>query len=267
MVKWLKKYSFNGSKALALAFAVATTSGDGTGQIFAQEAILGAPADVGDAVAEIEHLPRLNLDNPLRLNFSGSWEKDFQRSDKWEDELSRMMTIRQERSAIQSTGGTGVLGPSVSIGNINLNSSRARGSSIVDLARLTEYVSRQTTMEIYQDRNEVRIERRGEADLVCTLAEGPTETFSSDHGAEMCGWDRQQLVFRTALPGDLDIMHRFSVSSNTKVLRMVVSISSRDSAPFNLIQAFNRYDASSGPFNCIQTITRGKVCSQTTILE
>jgi len=174
MVKWLEKYSFNGSKALALVFAVAAASGDGTGQIFAQEATLGAPADV----AEIEHLPRLNLDNPLRLNFSGSWEKDFQRSDKWEDELSRMMTIRQERSAIQSTGGTGVLGPSVSIGNINLNSSRARGSSIVDLARLAEYVSRQTTMEIYQDRNEVRIERRGEADLVCTLAEGPTETFS-----------------------------------------------------------------------------------------
>ena len=259
MVKWLKKYSFNGSKALALVFAVAAASGGGTGQIFAQEAILGAPADV----AEIEPLPRLNLDNPLRLNFSGSWEKDFQRSDKWEDELSRMMTIRQERAAIQSTGSKSTF----KVYNINLNSSRARGSSIVDLARLAEYVSRQTTMEIYQDRNEIRIERRGEADLVCTLAEGPTETFSSDHGAEMCGWDRQQLVFRTALPGDLDIMHRFSVSSNTKVLRMVVSISSRDSAPFNLIQAFNRYDASSGPFNCIQTITRGKVCSQTTILE
>ena len=48
MVKWLKKYSFNGSKALALVLAVAAASGDGTGQIFAQEATLGAPADVAE---------------------------------------------------------------------------------------------------------------------------------------------------------------------------------------------------------------------------
>ena len=32
-------------------------------------------------------LPVLDLDRPLRLDFSGSWEKDFARSDKWEDEL------------------------------------------------------------------------------------------------------------------------------------------------------------------------------------
>jgi len=29
----------------------------------------------------MEDLPVLNLDNPLRMDFSGSWEKDFRRSD------------------------------------------------------------------------------------------------------------------------------------------------------------------------------------------
>ncbi|PCI75063.1 MAG: hypothetical protein COB20_13825, partial [SAR86 cluster bacterium] len=36
-----------------------------------------------------DSLPQLDLDLPLRLDFSGSWEKDFRRSDNWEDELSR----------------------------------------------------------------------------------------------------------------------------------------------------------------------------------
>ena len=34
------------------------------------------------------------------------------------------------------------------------------------------------------------------------------------------------------------------------------------SAPFNLIQAFNRYDAGSDGLNCVLTVTRGRVCSQ-----
>lgn len=35
-----------------------------------------------------DSLPQLDLDLPLRLDFSGSWEKDFRRSDNWEDELT-----------------------------------------------------------------------------------------------------------------------------------------------------------------------------------
>lgn len=213
-------------------------------------------------------LPVLDLDKPLRLSFAGSWEKDFGRSDKWEDELNRMMRIRQQQAAQQRSGiSTSNRGPAVSIGNINLNPSRRRGASIVDLARLTEYVSRQTTMQILQDRNEVRIERKGEAPLICGLEDGPIETFSSAHGAEICGWDRQQLVFQITLPDDLVIIHRFSVSSDNSMLRMVTSISSKGSAPFNLIQAFNRYDAPADEFNCVQTISRGRVCSQASNLQ
>ncbi len=214
------------------------------------------------------NLPVLDLDKPLRLNFSGSWEKDFGRSDNWEDELNRMMRIRQQQAAQQSSGISPLnRGPAVSIGNINVNRSRGRGASIVDLARLAEYISRHSTMQIIQDRNEVRIERKGEAPLICGLEAGPIATFSSAHGTEICGWDMQQLVFEITLPEDLLIIHRFSVSSNNSVLRMVTSISSRGSAPFNLIQAFNRYDAPAEQFNCIQTISRGRVCSQTTPLD
>ena len=215
------------------------------------------------AAQDSDDLPVLDLNKPLRLDFSGSWEKDFGRSDKWEDELNRMMRIRQEQAALQqSGGGARSSGPAVSVGSINANRNRGGGANIVDLARLAEYLTRQNTLVIRQDRNQVSIERRGEAALTCMLEDGPMETFASAHGAEICGWDGQQLVFQIILPDDLVIRHRFSVAADTTQLRMVTSVSSKGSAPFNLIQAFNRYDAPAEEFNCVLTLSRGRVCSQ-----
>lgn len=212
-----------------------------------------------------DDLPVLDLNRPLRLDFSGSWEKEFGRSDKWEDELGRMLRIRQEQAARQQAGLSSGSGPAVSLGNINLNSGRD-GVSIIDLARLAEYISRQTTLNIIQDEEHIRIERRGEAPLICSLEAGPVETFNSPHGNEVCGWDQQQLVFVITLPDELVIRHRFSVAADHEQLRVLTSISSRGSAPFNLMQSFTRYDAPAESFDCVLTLSRGRVCSQRTPL-
>lgn len=217
--------------------------------------------------APADDLPVLDLDTPIRMNFSGNWEKDFARSDNWEDELNRRMNLRQQNAAAQRAGiGLGG-GPSVTLGNTNLNSPRRREANLFVLARLSEYINRSSTMEIFQDRERVRIERRGEAPLICGMDTGPTQTFSNQHGAEICGWDRQQLVFEVALPDGLYIIHRFSVASNSQTLRMITSISSNGSIPFNLVQSYNKYQAPPNEYNCIQTITRGRVCSQRTPLN
>ena len=233
--------------------------------------LLLAPGLAAPVYAQLERdpdaLPLLDLDRPMRLDFSGDWEKDFNRSDRWEDELTRLLQIRQERAASQRAGIAVRNVPRTSLGNLNLNSLVPRGTSIVDMARLAEYVSRQTTMHIEQDRNEVRIERRGEAPLICTIDDGLKETFRSEHGNEFCGWDGQQLVFIISLPDELEISHRFDVAASRDELRMVTSISHKGSAPFNLIQAFNRYDAGEEDLNCVLTVTRGRVCSQTTPLD
>ena len=53
-------------------------------------------------------LPVLDLDKPIRPNFSGSWEKDFRRSDDWETELNRtIQQIQREAELLsrQSSGG------------------------------------------------------------------------------------------------------------------------------------------------------------------
>lgn len=220
---------------------------------------------LGEPLIAQDSLPQLDLDIPLRLDFAGSWEKDFRRSDNWEDELSRAMRIRQEAAARQqsSPGSTRIRSaPPISIGNVNLPRSRGRGANIVDLARLAEYISRHNTVEITQTREEIRIERRGEAALICGTESELQETFANQHGVEVCGWDRQQLFFQIMLPNDLIVMHRFTVASNNQVLNLLTSIYSKGGEPFNLIQAFNRYEAPQDEFNCVLTLSRGQVCNQ-----
>lgn len=215
--------------------------------------------------ADSQKLQVLDLDAPLRLDFSGFWEKDFRRSDNWQDELNRNLRLRQEAAARQSSSpgsGRRVSVPPISIGNINLNRSRGRGANIVDLARLAEYISRQTTLRITQNREEIRIERRGDSTLVCGTDWEVEQTFVSEHGVEACGWDGAQLVFQTMLPDDLIIVHRFSVSADGQLLNLITSVISKGSESFDLIHAFNRYDAPREEFDCEQTLSRGRVCSQ-----
>lgn len=212
-----------------------------------------------------DQLTVLDLDQPLRLDFGGFWEKDYRRSDNWQDELTRKMRLRQEAAARQG-GNPGAAArvsvPPISIGNINLNVGRGRGASIVDLARLAEYISRQTTLRIDQTRDEIRIERRGDSSLVCSTGWQVVQTFTSSYGVEACGWDGQQLVFQTMLPDDLIVVHRFSVSSDGLLLNLITSVISKGSESFDLRQAFNRYDAPRAEFDCEQTLSRGRVCSQ-----
>ena len=95
-----------------------------------------------------------------------------------------------------------------------------------------------------------------------TVESSVQQTFASKHGVELCAWEGQQLIFQINLPDDLVIKHRFTVSSDRQVLNMLTSIQSKRGEPFNLIQAFNKYDAPPDEFNCIQTLSRGQVCNQ-----
>ena len=212
-----------------------------------------------------EKLTVLDLNKPLRLDFSGSWEKDFRRSDNWRDELNRKMRMRQEAAQRQSSQSPrrNVVQPPISVGSINLPRSSGSTASVVELARLAEYVSRQTTLNITQTLDEIRITRRNDSTLVCGLGYEVIQTFANEFGVEACGWDQQQLVFQTTLPGELSIVHRFNVSSNRKELNLIITINSRNRESFSLVQAFTRYDAPAPDIQCDQTLSRGRVCSRT----
>ena len=221
---------------------------------------LALPAHAQDGNIQGD-LGTLNLDNPIRMDLSGSWEKDFTRSDNWEEELTRLFVLR--RNAAERDQGTYITRSTrmpVTLGNRRLTR-RGRGANLVDLARLAEYISRQNTIEIQQDREEIRVIRRGEADLVCGMSSTVKTTFESEFGNEICGWDRQQLVFEITLPDDLLIIHRFSVSGDFSELQLLTSIVSKGNEQFNLNTFYYKYDAPSDAYNCVQTLSRGRVCS------
>ena len=188
-----------------------------------------------------------------RPNFAGAWEKDFNRSDSWEKELTRQLEQRR-RDAERGRNDAG-LGPVISSG------SGRGGAGIVDLAQLAGYVNRQTIMRIYQSQDEIKVEKEGDADLICSTDLDAEATFESEFGREACGWDGRQLVFRIVLPEGVEILHRFSVSDDREWLNMATSVSNGAANPFTLIQFFRRYEAPGEDFSCIHTITRGNSCS------
>lgn len=197
--------------------------------------------------------PGIDLARPYRPDFTGSWEKDYQRSDTWESELNR-----QIQQLLGSSQGTQQSASGIQIGR----QTRSRPSEMVDLARLAEMISRQNVLEITQTADEVFIERQGDAALICGTRLNVMESFASPQGSEICGWESQQLIFRITLPEDVDILHRFSVSVDGNWLNMLTSISRKGSQPFNLIQMFKRFDMpAGGTFNCVQTLGRGRACS------
>jgi len=221
----------------------------------ASPAAFGADGPLAsDAIVEI--MPEITPEIPtsFRHNFDGAWQKDFGRSDKWDDELERQLDqMRRDAQRGQSSQG---------IGGGYVNQRRRGGANVIELAQLAEYISRQSIIRIRQTAVEVRVQREGDADLVCSTLESNTETFTSEYGNEVCGWDGLQLIYRIALANGVDILHRFSVSEDRDELSMGTSISS-GGLPFNLIQFFWRYDAPSENYNCIETISRGNRCSLT----
>ncbi|MEX0618640.1 MAG: hypothetical protein WDZ76_05050 [Pseudohongiellaceae bacterium] len=212
---------------------------------------------LGQAATAADNIEILDLDRTLRPDFSGAWEKDFNRSDRWDQELTRQIEQMQRLLQSQSRGGGAAVGSAINLGG------QGGGGNIVDLARLAEFISRQTTMQIRQTDSQVIIEREGEAALVCGTQLDAMETFTSPFGSEICGWDRRQLLFRITLPEGTGILHRFSVSDDKQWLNVATQISRGSSTPFNLIQIFYRYDAPPESYSCRQTLSRGNVCSRT----
>lgn len=197
---------------------------------------------------------------PYRPDFTGSWEKDFQRSDRWDEELTRQ--IEQILQAQQSQSGNpqgNLLRPTLQLGNVP----RGRPAELVDLARLAELISRQNVIDIIQTKEEVVVRRQGDAALICGTRQDVMQSFTSPYGNEVCGWEREQLVFRISLPEGVDILHRFSVSPDAQWMNLLTSISRRGSTPFNLIQVYRRFELPPDAYNCVQTLSRGRVCSAT----
>ncbi|MCC5872801.1 MAG: hypothetical protein JJU22_10425 [Gammaproteobacteria bacterium] len=189
----------------------------------------------------------------LRPNFAGHWEQDYARSDRWDDELYRAVNELQREAVVRHQRGDG--GPWV------LGNARRQARSVMAKARLADMITRQGGFEIIQTRDQVRIERADDAPLICSTRSDRQETFTSVHGRESCAWERRQLLFEVELPEGVTIQHRFSLDPGGEALSVLTRVSSQGAPPFDLRQFYLRYDKSAESFRCVQTLSRGQVCS------
>lgn len=189
----------------------------------------------------------------LRPNFTGHWEQDYARSDRWDDELHRTVNELQREALLRHQRGDG--GPWV------LGNARRQARAVMAKARLADMVTGQGVFEIIQTPEQVRIERPGDAPLICSTLTDHQETFDSMHGRESCAWERRQLLFEVALPEGVTIQHRFSLDPGGDALSVLTRVSSPDAPPFALRQFYQRYDKAAASFRCVQTLSRGQVCS------
>lgn len=190
----------------------------------------------------------------FRPDFSGAWEKDYLRSDNWERQVRAKLAELQRAAERRARGGRSdsrVPGVQVTLGGNRTN--------IIDLARFTESISRYNIMTIKQDEHEVRIEREGEADLVCTV-DKKAVLSGNEFGSERCVWSANRLIFNISLNEGTEILHHFRISADRQSINMQTRVSHRGTS-FELVQFFTRFGDTNNQYNCRQTISKGKVCN------
>ena len=186
------------------------------------------------------------------VDMSGHWELDYGRSDNLQARFNAMLRDlhRQQAraAAAERSAGTVVLG--------------SAQESLLGLAQMAELITQSQLLQIDQSRVAIRVEREGNFALSCDYAVDEPRFQDYGVGSETCFWDGRQLVFQIRLPEGLDIVHRLSVADNGQTLGIVTALySSRVSAPFSLRRIYRRYQPGSRGYTCIETLSRGRVCT------
>ncbi|MBT4522946.1 MAG: hypothetical protein HOC23_23340 [Halieaceae bacterium] len=203
---------------------------------------------------------RLRQENQKHVDFSGDWELDYGQSDNIQTKLNilvrelRRQAEKRSRSGVDNRTGAG----SVVVGSNGRNS----GPSIVGLAQMAELITQSQLLGINQSRTDITVKREETFALTCEFYEGESTRVENPLGAEICGWDSRQLLFRILLPEGLSIQHRLSLGPSGNRLNIATTVvSDRVSYPFTLNRVYNRYRPGSRGYTCKMTLTRGKVCT------
>ncbi len=192
------------------------------------------------------------------VDFSGDWELDYSQSDEIQSKLNALVReLRREAERRANMRGDSRGGPSVAVGP-SINS----GESVINLARMADYITSSQLLDIVQDEHRITVKREESFALNCEFHSAEPLQTENPLGREVCGWDGHQLVFWVILPDGLRVMHRMSLGPEGQRLQIATTVSSSYvSYPFTLNRVYNRYDPESGGIRCKQTLTRGRVCT------
>ena len=98
--------------------------------------------------------------------------------------------------------------------------------------------------------------------MMCEFYDGVAKGTTSSYGAEVCGWDGNQLVSHLVLPDGLIISHRFALSADSRNMRVTTTVSSSTSSvPFTINRFYMKFNRPPSKFNCMETLSMKRVCS------
>jgi len=196
-------------------------------------------------------------DNSARADFSGFWELNLGKSDNIQARLDILVRELMERARRQAKGRQD-RGGGMTIGGAGPNSA----PSIIGLAKMADLITASQLLEIIQKENDILVKRENSFALTCEFYKGAPQFQESVFGAETCGWDSHQLLFRMFLPDGLTIQHILSLGSTGYRLNIATTVySDKVSYPFTLNRVYTRYEPDRGGIRCEMTLTRGNVCT------
>ena len=195
--------------------------------------------------------PQQNFRQPVRADFSGSWEMDYSLNDDVQSRLENYF-YRMRRAAERQNPQRGLdrrIGPP------------GGASTVVAMARFVEQITRIVVMDIEQTYNAIHIDREGTFSLDCEFGDDKPQIYENRFGTEVCGWDGHQLVFRLSLPEGMSLQHRLTLSRDGQQMNIATTVMlAQAPEPFTLNRAYMRFEGLP-QHNCEQTVSRGKVCS------
>jgi len=202
---------------------------------------------------------RLDSTGPARqvADFSGDWEKNYQRSDSFEIVFKNyILNIQSQINALQEDRNRN--------SSINADSAiRFSRESISGLAQFTEEITRMPLLHIVQDKTRVKINQKDDFALQCKFFEEQVSSKKNPYGIENCSWNRGQLFIQINLQNGLSIFHQVTLAPDAQELNITTTIVSREATfPLTVSNYYRRYTPPENDFNCIQTLTRNDVCKK-----
>lgn len=197
-----------------------------------------------------------------RVDFSGHWELDYSLKDGVQERLEN--NFYRLRKEAERQGGASVRADGrLSVGTGGGRGLSARAETVLAMAQFVDEVSRIVVMSVDQTYNAIHIEREETFSLDCEYGEEKPQTFDNNFGQERCGWDGDELVFQLSLPEGLTLLHRFSLLSTGEHMKVTTTLYYDKAAePFSLSRAYRRFEGVPNPYQCVQTLTKGKVCTK-----
>lgn len=190
----------------------------------------------------------------MPVDLSGSWERDYSRSDDAQSVLNSVLRRVSRPEPDQSFPGNRTAG--------NAPQPAPDLSKVVALAQLAELITRPNVLTIAQNEHEISIARKDDFSMLCEFYEGQTKRTQSDYGMEVCNWNGKQLESNLVLPEGLLIKHRFTLSTDGQSLHVATTVSSGASrTPFTLNRVYLKFEPPESEFNCVETLSMKRVCS------